>query len=801
MWGHQKTDTKGSEIENLLTYNNLCLLNNKTPTYLHPASGSLTAIDLAIGDPSMAIDLTWRTEDDTHGSDHFPIILEATQPSNEEQQEFWKLKNANWIMFQQQCDHLITEAILDEPDPIIALTEAIVNAADHSIPKSSGPKKHQSKPWFNDECKKAIEERKAALKTLRRHPTQDNIETFRIARARTRRTVRMNQKASWQNFISRINANTPAKKVWDMVRKIEGKHRRPIIKHLQTTTGKATSTKEIADALAKTVEYNSSTQHYSTELQKHKRTAETQPVRFQDGRTEKYNLPFTKEELATALQRAHDTAPGPDQIPYQLLRNLSENATTILLQAFNTLWENDCFPDTWHHATVIPIAKPGKDDTDPSNYRPIALTSCICKIMERMINNRLMWYLETNNLISPAQSGFRKQRGTMDHVVRLETFIREGLAKKQHVVAIFFDLEKAYDTTWKHGILMDLKKAGLKGHLPRFIQNFLEDRTFRIRINSTFSDTYKQEAGVPQGSILSTTLFNMKINDIVKCCSTSTECFLYVDDFVICYRSTNMTIIERQLQNALNKLQSWADQNGFKFSRAKTTCIHFCHKRKLHLDPQLSLGGTQIPVVPETRFLGVIFDKKLNFKAHIKYIKDKCLKALNLIKVVANTRWGADQDTLLKLYRALVRSKLDYGSYVYGSTRNSYIKVLEPVANQALRLCLGAYRTSPIVSLQVIANEPPLQLRRQQLALQYATKLQTNTTNPTYRKPDLNIIQSSKPARTKAIQPFHNRIHHLMNKVNPECTKLITRKLPTVPPWTTDKPTVLWDIRSDTAKK
>jgi hypothetical protein len=158
-----------------------------------------------------------------------------------------------------------------------------------------------------------------------------------------------------------------------------------------------------------------------------------------------------------------------------------------------------------------------------------------------------MWYLERHNLISPNQSGFRKRRGTMDHVVRLETFIHEGFAQKQHVVAIFFDLEKAYDTTWKHGILMDLKNAGLEGHLPRFIQNFLCNRSFQVRVGTTLSDLRRLEAGVPQGSILSTTLFNLKINSITKCCTSHTECFLYVDDFVICYRSTNMSTIERQL--------------------------------------------------------------------------------------------------------------------------------------------------------------------------------------------------------------------------------------------------------------
>ena len=134
-----------------------------------------------------------------------------------------------------------------------------------------------------------------------------------------------------------------------------------------------------------------------------------------------------------------------------------------LLGAINYIWTTGNFPPEWHLATVITIAKAGKDSTDPTSYRPIALTSCLCKVMERMINTRLVWYLEKLKLITPVQSGFRKQRSTTDQLVRLETFVREAFVNKQHDVAVFFDLEKAYDTTWKYGIMKDLFDAGLRG--------------------------------------------------------------------------------------------------------------------------------------------------------------------------------------------------------------------------------------------------------------------------------------------------------------------------------------------------
>ena len=111
-----------------------------------------------------------------------------------------------------------------------------------------------------------------------------------------------------------------------------------------------------------------------------------------------------------------------------------------------------------------------------------------------------------------------------------------------------------------------------------------------------------------------------------------------------------MRTIERQLQQGLNNLQLWADQNGFKFSETKTVCVHFCTSRKLHPDPLLKLNNTPIPVVKQVKFLGVIFDHKLTYVPHIKTLRTKCLKAMNLLKVVAHKDWGSDSKTLLLLY-------------------------------------------------------------------------------------------------------------------------------------------------------
>ncbi|GBM13055.1 putative RNA-directed DNA polymerase from transposon X-element [Araneus ventricosus] len=173
-------------------------------------------------------------------------------------------------------------------------------------------------------------------------------------------------------------------------------------------------------------------------------------------------------ELETALSRKHDTSPGPDVIAYNMLRHLNTTSLSHLLFLFNRIMTEQKYPSEWREAIVIPILKPGKDPSNPLHYRPIALTSCLCKTLERMVNARLVFELEKQGFISPLQSGFHRDRSTFDNLVLLETHIRNAFIRRNHLVSIFFDIGKAYDRTWRYGILSTLFNFGFRGNLPIF---------------------------------------------------------------------------------------------------------------------------------------------------------------------------------------------------------------------------------------------------------------------------------------------------------------------------------------------
>ena len=613
-------------------------------------------------------------------------------------------------------------------------TNALIDIAKTHIPKTSRFHKKCSKPWFDDECKALIRERNKAERFNKRYPNVNNKMRVKLTQAQCRQKFRRKKRQSFRKFTSSITTKVHSKKVWSMVQKLTGKKVPSYLHHLKDEQGNLiTDPDDISNKLGNTFSNNSSSDNYTDDFLTHKENEEQTPIDFSTNNYHKYNKKFKLRDLKRSIKRAKNSAAGPDQVHYEILKNLPNETLQILLDLVNEYWESHSFPPSWREALVIALPKEDKDHHYANNYRPIALTSCICKTFERMVNERLIYYLDKNKILSKFQCGFRNDKSTLDQLVRLETYIRDAFVNGEHVVAVFCDLQKAYDTTWKYGILKDLYNKGLRGNLPIFIQNFLSNRTFAVLYGATISDHYTQEEGVPQGSILSTTLFNIKLNDIVKEVLPGVECSLYVDDFVLIFKSKSMRTIQRKLQRCINKVISWTSDNGFTINKTegKTVGMHFCKRRSCE-DPELFLGDTRIKFEKEHKFLGLVWDPKLSFRAHIKYLKKKCQSPLNLLKVLSHTDWGADTKTLLKLYRALVRSKLDYGCIVYRNAAYEDLKPLDVIHNQGIRLSLGAFKSSPVESMYVEAHELPLNERRIELSMKYGLKIKGNPKNPAY---------------------------------------------------------------------
>src|SRR5664279_2036956 len=196
------TDSKGHEIENFLTASNICLMNNKCSTYVHPATGSRSSLDLAFCDPALYLDYSWAVHDDLCGSDHFPVLLKKHNVTPQNDVQRWKLKEADWPVFSNLCTSSFNYDVLcQDEDPIATFVALLTEIAEETIPKTSKQPQQIRNPWFDAHCKAAIDNRKEALKKFKNHPTTENLDKFKITRAQARRKIKSSKRDSWRSYI------------------------------------------------------------------------------------------------------------------------------------------------------------------------------------------------------------------------------------------------------------------------------------------------------------------------------------------------------------------------------------------------------------------------------------------------------------------------------------------------------------------------------------------------------------------------------------------------------------------------
>ncbi|GFT13876.1 probable RNA-directed DNA polymerase from transposon X-element [Trichonephila clavipes] len=710
LWGHDDTNSRGRQIEQLISDHCLCLLNNDEKTYFHAPTRTFHSLDLAICSPTLLPMLNFEVANDLHNSDHFPLLVSHVNGTGVRNcPPIYRFHRADWDTFTRLA--VITGLMFQDGsinDAVLNVTEAIRNAADATIPKTSNFSRKLCKPWWNSACQQAKKEQRRRWGIFRRYPTTDNLIAFKRAKALARKIRRQSQRESWIQYVSSITSSTTSQQLWRKVKTANGLYRDFSIPILETSTAIYSSPVDVANVIGQTFASVSSSDSYSPAFQATKNRLERTNINFRCRQPLPYNCDFDMCELKRALSLAHNTSPGPDGISYELLRHLNEDSLISLLYLFNRIWREQVYPTQWQEAIVIPILKPGKDPKNPLSYRPIALTSCLCKTLERMVNARFVFQLEKHRCIPLFQSG----RSTLDNIIMLENKVRNAFVRRNHLVSIFFDIEKAYDRTWRYGILRTLFNFGLRGNLPIFIQNFLNVRTFKVRLGDTLSASFLQAEGVPQGSILSVTLFICHISSILNILSPSIQSSFYVDDLQISCEDSDMRIIERQLQTAVNNIVKWCCQTP--------------------------LGG-------------------------------------------------ADRTSLLRVYQAIVLSRIDYGCVVYGSACNSTLKKLDPVHHRALRICSGAFRTSPVQSLYVNCHQLPLDLRRRKLSLAYYFKILSVPSHPlqnVYMSTSMKRLYDSRPSN---IRPFMDRMKLHISEFDLPNVHIQQRNLFLFQPWNTPR--------------
>jgi len=730
LWGSSNTDKLGNEIENFIDEKQLCVLNTGLPTY-QCYQGGMTHLDLTIVSNNLACKCNWSTLNNSMSSDHIPIVtvLNDVLSDNTSFYPKWKLNKSDWGSFSSESRVLFSTFDLKENDSNLLNSKIVHNinsAASVSIPKTKTNKRRKkSLPYWNDRIKESIKLRNIARNKMNKTKDIDDCIEYRRRKGIAQKIIKDESRTYWQNFCGTLNNQTKMSTVWSMAKKMNGIQTNKKPTNITLNNKRLATDEEIAEAFADEFAAVSSNKNYNKEFLKHKIEVESNlNQNLLHSAPEPYpelNVPFSKFELQNAISALkRNSSPGHDDILYEFIKYLPKNGHEAILHLFNTVWSNGVLPDDWHHSVVIPVLKPGKSPETLGSYRPISLTSTLCKLMERLVTSRLVWYLEKHNLLNNSQSGFRKNRNTLEHIIRLQDNITKYNHNSGYTLGVFLDFEKAFDMLWREGLHIKLFNKGIRGNILNFINNFLSNRTLEVRIGNAKSSKKVVENGTAQGSVISPILFLIMIDDLPSEL-TDVESALFADDCSIFKSGRNIKHIENTVQNALDEIYKWCQKWGFKISTQKTYAVLFTQCTGTEIE--LKIDGKKLEFKSSAKFLGVILDSKLTWHEHINYILSKCNKRLNFMRSISGTTWGACKTTMITIYKALILSVIDYGSIAYDSASDSQLHLLDILQNKALRIACGAFKTTPIDSLQVDCGIQPLRLHRLENQLKLSVKI------------------------------------------------------------------------------
>ena len=369
------------------------------------------------------------------------------------------------------------------------------------------------------------------------------------------------------------------------------------------------------------------------------------------------------EFLAAASNLSSSIATGPDKVVYPMLKHLPRSGMDFLLHIFNLSWSSYSFPSIWKTSSIIPIYKMGKSLDSPASFRPISLTSCVSKLFERIILYRILFFLESNSILSPRQADFRPGRSTLDQILYLAQSISNGFNKPRpgsRMILSTIDFSKAFDSVWHPALFHKLISAGLPPCFARWTQSFLSDRRASVVFQNHKSRSFRVRRVVLQGSVLGPVLFSL-FNGLPASLPSSVSCSLYADDLAIWSSSLSIPTALEATQGALFRLERWSEYWCLPLNPSKCEASFFSvDPHQANLQPNLLLLGSRICFNPTPTFLGVTFDHTLSFTKHVSSLKAKFFPRLKVLCCISASSWGPSKESLSLLYKSFLRSLLTY---------------------------------------------------------------------------------------------------------------------------------------------
>ena len=389
------------------------------------------------------------------------------------------------------------------------------------------------------------------------------------------------------------------------------------------------------------------------------------------------DINFSVNEVKELLKNLKEnSAPGPDNVACKILKECRESLSLPIFIIMKKSFESGCLPVNWLRANITSIFKKGKRD-EPLNYRPISLTSVICKLMEKILRKRIIEHLENNNIFSAHQHGFRAHRSCLTALLEYFEDITKALDENVPIDAVYLDCQKAFDSVPTKRLLTKVHAVGIRGKLYEWIKAFLTGREQRVQIRGESSSWCNVTSGVPQGSVLGPVLFLIYINDIVMNIESTIK--IFADDAKV-YRKIRSFEDSAILQTDLDHLSEWSRKWLLKFNSQKCKVMHFGHSNPKNA---YSLNQNLLEISTEEKDLGVHVSDSFKFSNHISKIAAKANSILGRINRAFENK---DKEIIKLLYVSMVRPHLEYAVQSWSPYLRKDIYLLEQVQRRATRL-------------------------------------------------------------------------------------------------------------------
>lgn len=693
------------------------------------ARGFSSTIDLVFLSPGLQerlISCSVRRDLD-FGSDHYPISTELELESTRIEQiprRCWKRTDLSIV--QAGAMHLSPPPNdLSEPQDIDDYAEYLIRFCqvliDQAVPWSKPSRRGQ--PWWTQEVKDLVQQEREARR-------QHDWEGQRIA---SRKKNQMIGQAKRKQFREAIEEATQGEGIWKLAkwgRTNYGPVVLPNMPPLRTEDSIAYTIEEKAEVLRK--------RFYP------KVEADLDDITDTTFSDETFLNPIevesqaTAEEIASILQtRRANRAPGDDSISNDFLKAMGTPLTVAVAGLTTACWKTGHYPARFRHARTVVIRKPNKPSYETAGaWRPIALLNTIGKLIEAITAQRIKTVVEEQGLLPDTQMGARATRSTDTALELLTEQVRTVWKSPKYVATLLsLDLSGAFDTVHHIRLLDILRKKGIPGWLVRWIRAFLSNRTTTLIIQGKETDPFSIEYGVPQGSTLSPILFLLYASQLLEICNRPKDrisAIGFADDSHILTYSKSTETNCRTLERIHNECLVWARRHGMSFAPQKYELTHFTRSRtKFNLQASASFNGIHKEPSKEVKVLGVWLDSKLRWTSHARELTRKADRQIGALARITASTWGAAFVRARQVYSSVVRPLLAYRAATWytptsGSTRKlkGLANKLQRIQNKCLRTMTGAYRATPIASLETETFVPPIDLYLDSRAAAFQTRFQ-----------------------------------------------------------------------------